>query len=154
MLAPAKIKVGVVSPVAITVGTGVTGLYGFGVGVGCMVICGGCVIVLTITIGVGVGNGVEVGSGVAVGAGVLVGAGVAVGAGVGEIESIGVGDNEGIGEGESVGVGLIACEGTGERGHTFAVLVVGLPAPHVLVGVTVQVYGVPGDIGKAICEAF
>ena len=142
MLAPAKIKVGVVSPVAITVGTGVTGLYGFGVGVGCMVICGGCVIVLTITIGVGVGNGVEVGSG------------VAVGAGVGEIESIGVGDNEGIGEGESVGVGLIACEGTGERGHTFAVLVVGLPAPHVLVGVTVQVYGVPGDIGKALCEAF
>src|SRR6266404_2096498 len=103
-LVPMRIKVGVVFPVGITVGTGVTGVKGRGVGAGCWatvcggpcwtmvcvcpgtrtivccggcwitVCCGGCVRILTITTGVGVGSGL----GVAVGTGVAVGSDVGV----------------------------------------------------------------------------
>src|SRR6266568_3135916 len=76
-----------------------------------IVCCGGCVRILTMTTGVGVGNGlgVAVGTGVAVGSGVGVGDGFGVGVAVGE----GVGLTVGVGNTTIVGVGDAVTAGVG-----------------------------------------
>jgi len=128
-LVPTRITVGVVSPVGSTVGTGVTGVNGRGVGcICCAMVCGGpcCTIVcvcpgtriivccggeviticcggevrtVTITTGVGVGSGFGVAVGIAVGVGV----GICVGVGVG----VEVGGVVGVGETLICGVGVM-----------------------------------------------